>query len=103
MKKVFFTLGLGLSLFTQAQNTLHQVLILNEGNYDYTNNVQIEPVTIEIRSTEGKILYTETITSPSIGINTIKLNARKIKNASAVYVQVSTAKEKATQKVILSE
>jgi len=46
MKKVFFILGLGLSLFTQAQNTLHQVLILNEGNYDYTNNVQIEPVTI---------------------------------------------------------
>lgn len=46
MKKVFITLSLGVSLFTQAQNTLHQVLILNEGNYDYTNNVQIEPVTI---------------------------------------------------------
>jgi hypothetical protein len=67
------------------------------------NLTKIEPVTIEIRSTEGKILYTETITSPSIGINTIELNARKIKNASAVYVQVSTSNEKATQKVILSE
>jgi hypothetical protein len=63
----------------------------------------MEPVTIEIRSTEGKLLYTESITSPSIGINTVELNARKIKNASAVYVQVSTSSEKAIQKVMLSE
>ena len=63
----------------------------------------MEPVTIEIRSTEWKLLYTESITSPSIGINTVELNARKIKNTSAVYVQVSTSSEKAIQKVMLSE
>ena len=46
MKKLFIILGV---LFTQtlyAQNYVHQVLILNEGYFDYTTNQIIEPVTI---------------------------------------------------------
>ena len=93
-------------LNTQSQGKLQLQVYPNPSDGEFIvqyNITKIKPVTIEIRSTEGKILYTETITSPSIGINTIELNARKIKNASAVYVQVSTSNEKATQKVILSE
>jgi hypothetical protein len=93
-------------LNAQSQGKLQLQVYPNPSDGEFIvqyNITKIEPVTIEIRSTEGKILYKETITSPSIGINTIELNARKIKNASAVYVQVSTSNEKATQKVMLSE
>jgi hypothetical protein len=46
MKKVFFTIGLGLSAFTNAQNYVHQAIILNEGKFDYNTNTIVEPVTI---------------------------------------------------------
>ncbi len=46
MKKVLLVLGLGLNVWMHAQNYLHQVLILNEGYYDYTNAVQVTPVTV---------------------------------------------------------
>ena len=46
MKKVFLIVGLGLTLCTQAQNYLHQVLILNEGYFDYNLNQIITPVTV---------------------------------------------------------
>jgi hypothetical protein len=46
MKKVLLVLGLGLSVWMHAQNYLHQVLILNEGYYDYTNAIQVTPVTV---------------------------------------------------------
>jgi hypothetical protein len=46
MKKVFFTIGLGLSAFTNAQNYVHQAIILNEGKFDYNTNTILEPVTI---------------------------------------------------------
>ena len=46
MKKVLFTIGMGLSTFLNAQNYLHQVLILNEGRFDYITNSIVEPVTI---------------------------------------------------------
>ena len=38
--------GLGLTTFAQAQSYVNQAIILNEGYFDYTNNVIIEPVTI---------------------------------------------------------
>ena len=48
MKKVLLTLTLSLSLtaLVQAQNYVHQALILNEGYFDYQTNQIIEPVTI---------------------------------------------------------
>ena len=45
MKKIITLIAIGLSLNTLAQH-LQQVLILNEGYFDYTNNVSVEPVKI---------------------------------------------------------
>ena len=46
MKKMLLVIGLGLTTFAQAQSYVNQAIILNEGYYDYTNNVIVEPVTI---------------------------------------------------------
>lgn len=46
MKKVLVSVGLFLSVFSQAQNYLHQAIILNEGYYDYQTNEILVPVTI---------------------------------------------------------
>lgn len=46
MKKVLLIIGLGLSLAMQAQSYLHQVLILNEGYYDYNSATIVTPVTV---------------------------------------------------------
>jgi hypothetical protein len=46
MKKVLLTLSLSLTALVQAQNYVHQALILNEGYFDYQTNQIIEPVTI---------------------------------------------------------
>lgn len=46
MKKVLLTIGLGLSVSMQAQSYLHQVLILNEGYYDYNSATIVTPVTV---------------------------------------------------------
>lgn len=46
MKKMLLVIGLGLTSFAQAQSYVNQAIILNEGYYDYTNSVIIEPVTI---------------------------------------------------------
>ena len=46
MKNLFLLFGLSLTVITQAQNYLHQTLILNEGYFDYQTNEIIEPVTI---------------------------------------------------------
>jgi hypothetical protein len=46
MKKMLLVFGLGLTTFTQAQSYVNQAIILNEGYFDYTNNVIVEPVTI---------------------------------------------------------
>ena len=46
MKKVLLTLSLGLTALVQAQNYVHQALILNEGYFDYQTNQIIDPVTI---------------------------------------------------------
>ena len=45
MKKIITLIAIGLSLNNPAQH-LQQVLILNEGYFDYTNNVSVEPVKI---------------------------------------------------------
>ena len=45
MKHLFTTILISFSLLVSAQH-LHQVLILNEGYFDYTNNVSVEPVKI---------------------------------------------------------
>ncbi len=46
MKKMLLVIGLGLTTFAQAQSYVNQAIILNEGYFDYTNNVIFEPVTI---------------------------------------------------------
>ncbi|MBU3658882.1 MAG: T9SS type A sorting domain-containing protein [Flavobacteriales bacterium] len=46
MKKMLLVFGLGLTTFAQAQSYVNQAVILNEGYFDYTNNVIVEPVTI---------------------------------------------------------
>lgn len=46
MKKVLLSVGLFLSVYSQAQNYMHQAIILNEGYFDYQTNQIIEPVTI---------------------------------------------------------
>lgn len=46
MKKVIFSLVLGMSAMAQAQSYVHQVYVLNEGNFDYVTNTQIVPVTL---------------------------------------------------------
>ncbi|MFY7668147.1 MAG: T9SS type A sorting domain-containing protein [Crocinitomicaceae bacterium] len=46
MKKVLLSVGLFLSVYSQAQNHLHQAIILNEGYFDYQTNQILEPVTI---------------------------------------------------------
>ena len=46
MKKVLLTLSLSLTALVQAQNYVHQALILNEGYFDYQTNQIIDPVTI---------------------------------------------------------
>ncbi len=46
MKKVLLIIGLGVSVAMQAQSYLHQVLILNEGYYDYNSATIVTPVTV---------------------------------------------------------
>ena len=46
MKKGLFFLGLIASLQLQAQNYVHQVLVVNEGYFDYQTNQILTPVTI---------------------------------------------------------
>lgn len=46
MKKVLFTIGFGFSTLVQAQNYVHQAIILNEGFFDYQTNEILVPVTI---------------------------------------------------------
>jgi hypothetical protein len=46
MKKALITLSLFASSWSFAQNQLHQVLVVNEGYYDYQTNSILEPVTI---------------------------------------------------------
>jgi hypothetical protein len=46
MKKVLFTIGFGLSTLVQAQNYVHQAIILNEGYFDYQTNEILVPVTV---------------------------------------------------------
>ena len=45
MKHLFTTTLFSFSLLASAQH-LQQVLILNEGYFDYTNNISVEPVKI---------------------------------------------------------
>jgi hypothetical protein len=46
MKKALITLSLFASSWSFAQNQLHQVLVVNEGYFDYQTNAILEPVTI---------------------------------------------------------
>jgi hypothetical protein len=46
MKNVLLTVFLGLTALLNAQNYVRQVLIVNEGYFDYTNGIIVEPVTI---------------------------------------------------------
>ena len=46
MKKLLFFLSVIIVQVSTAQDYVHQVLILNEGYFDYTLNQSIEPVTI---------------------------------------------------------
>ena len=46
MKNKLLLIVLAISLFTNAQNTINQVFILNEGYFDYTANQLISPATL---------------------------------------------------------
>lgn len=46
MKKALITISFFTSAWSFAQNQLHQVLVVNEGYYDYQTNAILEPVTI---------------------------------------------------------
>ena len=46
MKKALITFSLFASSWSFAQNQLHQVLVVNEGYFDYQTNAILEPVTI---------------------------------------------------------
>lgn len=46
MKKALITISFFTSAWSFAQNQLHQVLVVNEGYYDYQTNAIEEPVTI---------------------------------------------------------
>jgi hypothetical protein len=46
MKNVLPILFVGLSALLNAQNAVRQVLVVNEGYYDYQNSVILEPVTV---------------------------------------------------------
>ncbi len=46
MKKALITLSLFASSWSFAQNQLHQVLVVNEGSFDYQTGAILEPVTI---------------------------------------------------------
>ncbi|MEC9209362.1 MAG: hypothetical protein VX762_02935, partial [Bacteroidota bacterium] len=46
MKSLLFFLSVIIVQISVAQNYVHQVLVLNEGYFDYTLNQSIEPVTI---------------------------------------------------------
>ncbi|MFM6933886.1 MAG: T9SS type A sorting domain-containing protein [Flavobacteriales bacterium] len=46
MKKALITLSLFTSAWSFAQNQLHQVLVVNEGYFDYQTGTIVEPVTI---------------------------------------------------------
>ena len=46
MKKALITLSLFASSWSFAQNQLHQVLVVNEGYFDYQTGAILEPVTI---------------------------------------------------------
>jgi hypothetical protein len=48
MKKILLSIGLFLNLFAQAQNYVHQVLIVNEGYYDYATSTIEVPVTVGV-------------------------------------------------------
>ena len=45
-KTIYFLFALATSISIQAQEYVHQVLVLNEGYFDYTNNQIIEPASI---------------------------------------------------------
>ena len=46
MKRILFFLSVLIADSGKAQDYVHQVLVLNEGYFDYTLNQSIEPVTI---------------------------------------------------------
>ena len=46
MKKILFTISIAFSTFLNAQNYVHQTLILNEGYFDYLTDSILVPVTI---------------------------------------------------------
>ena len=46
MKKILFTISIAFSTFLNAQNYVHQTLILNEGYFDYATEQILQPVTI---------------------------------------------------------
>ena len=64
MRKVLFFLSFFQIFFLQAQEYVHQVLILNEGYYDYTAQQIVEPVTVGTYNPDTE-LYTEVITIDS--------------------------------------
>ena len=80
MKKVLLTIGLGLSVSMQAQSYLHQVLILNEGYFDYNLNQIVTPVTVGTYNPSTQT-YQEVST-----INNMRFASDLIIDGNAYYV-----------------
>lgn len=59
-KTIFYFLALTASFTIQAQEYVNQVLILNEGYFDYTNNEIVEPASIGSYNPATEV-YTEVI------------------------------------------
>ncbi len=59
-KTIFYLIALTTSFTIQAQNYVNQVLILNEGYFDYTNNEIIEPASIGSYNPVSEV-YTEVL------------------------------------------
>jgi hypothetical protein len=59
-KTIYYLIALTTSFTIQAQNYVNQVLILNEGYFDYTNNEIIEPASIGSYNPMSEV-YTEVL------------------------------------------
>lgn len=65
MKKLLLVLGLGLNVLMYAQNYVHQVLVLNEGYYDYNTATQVVPVSVGSYNPQSQV-YQEVSIIPTM-------------------------------------
>ena len=84
MKKVLLSFCFGLGILVQAQQYVHQVLVLNEGYYDYQTSTQGVPVTVGSYNPSTQ-LYQEVST-----INGMRFASDLIIDGNHYYVAADT-------------